>query len=285
MTSPSGADLSHLLVRRLAPSELAAIQDLAYGRDWYYPDRTWQLLFDVGELHGIFGEHGELLSVGTLTRFGEQLATIGMVMTDPGFEGRGLSRRVMQRLLERAGEAQVTLYATSVGRPLYEKLGFAATGTNSMYIGRPTPAPPAQRSRPAVPADLPGILDLDAQAMGIDRSHLVVRLFDYADQLRVIENARQIIAYGGSWRASDKLVIGPIIATQTAEAIALLDDIAATSRGTLRLEASSERPAMAEWATARGLTEVGTTTAMVIRPQPLLSKRDFWHVPLSVAIN
>ncbi|MEV6104261.1 GNAT family N-acetyltransferase [Streptomyces sp. NPDC051940] len=285
MTSPSSPDLSRLPLRRLATSELAAVQDLAYGRDWYYPDRTWQLLFDIGELHGVIGPRGRLLSVGALTRFGAELAAIGMVMTDPGFEGRGLSRRVMEHLLERAGSAQVTLYATSAGRPLYEKLGFAATASSTMYVGRPTAVAPAGLSRRAEPADLPGILELDQRAMGVDRSQLLVRLFDYAEQLRVVDSGGRIAAYGGAWRGADKLVIGPVIATRTADALALLDDITASARGVLRLEAHSERPHLAEWATAHGLREQAVITPMALRAHPLPGERALWHLPLSVAIN
>ncbi|WP_419999722.1 GNAT family N-acetyltransferase [Streptomyces boninensis] len=285
MPLPSSTDPARLPVRRLATAELAAVQDLAYGRDWYYPDRTWRLLFDVGELHGVFAPGGELLSVGALTRFGAELAAIGMVMTDPGCEGRGLSRRVMERLVERAGSGQVTLYATSAGRPLYEKLGFAATGANTMYVGHPTDVTASGRSRPAEPADLPGILELDARAMGVDRSQLLVRLFDYAEQLRVIESEGRLIAYGGAWRGSDKLVIGPLIATGNAEALALVDDIAATSRGAFRLEAHGDRPHLAEWATGHGLRPQADITPMALLTQPPPGDRDLWHLPMSVAIN
>ncbi|NGN62352.1 GNAT family N-acetyltransferase [Streptomyces sp. A7024] len=286
MALSSSTDLSRLPVRRLATSELAAIQDLAYGRDWYYPDRTWQLLFDVGELHGIAGPRGELLAVGAVTRFGAELAAIGMVMTDPGFEGRGLSRRVMERLVERAGAAaQVTLYATTAGRPLYEKLGFAATASSVMYVGRPAGVTPAGRSRPAEPADLPAILELDARAMGVDRSQLLIRLFDYADQLRVIESDGRLLAYGGAWRGADKLVIGPVIAEDDAGALALLDDIASSARGTLRLEAHSDRPHLTKWATDHGLREQATITPMALLDRPLPGERALWHIPLSVAIN
>ncbi|SDL30804.1 GNAT family N-acetyltransferase [Streptomyces indicus] len=285
MPAPEPTDLSQLPIRRLASTELAAIQDLAYGRDWYYPDRTWQLLFGIGELHGVFDGHGRLLSVGALSRFGARLAAIGMVMTDPGHEGRGLSRRVMSRLIERAGDAQVTLYATTAGRPLYEKLGFTATGSSTMFTGRPVAVTPSGRSRPAVPADLPRLLELDARAMGVDRSPLLIRLFDYADRLRVIEEDGRLLAYGGAWRGSDKVVIGPLIAHRDQDALDLLDDIAASVRGTVRLEAHSERPHLAEWATAHKLGEQATITPMALRDQALPGERELWHVPFSVAVN
>ena len=59
-----------------------------------------------------------------LTRYGGGLAAVGMMLVAAQREGRGLGRRLMTHLLDRAGDATVFLTATPLGRPLYEKLGF-----------------------------------------------------------------------------------------------------------------------------------------------------------------
>lgn len=276
-------DVSHLPVRRLAPCELGAIQALAYGRDWLYPDSTWGFLFDIGEIHGVFDEEGDLLTTATLVRFGPHLASVGMVLTDPRFEGRGLGRRIMRRLLDRADGAAVILYATAQGRPLYEKLGFVPLAESTIYKGVPELAdarPP--RSRSATPDDLPGMLALDVEAVGADRSDMVVRLFDYAHELRLIERDNRVVAYGGSWRTVDSLVLGPVLAADGADAVALLDDLVRRARGPLRMEAHSDRPHVHRWAAENGLDQQQTLTAMAIGP-PLPGNWDRWHVPLSLA--
>ncbi|MQY10224.1 hypothetical protein SRB5_03310 [Streptomyces sp. RB5] len=191
----------------------------------------------------------------------------------------------MERLLERAGRAQVTLVATKAGRPLYEKLGFGATATNTMYVGHPTSVTPDGRSRAATTGDLPGILELDQRAMGVDRAALLVRLFDYTERLYVVERADRVVAYGGAWRGSDKVIVGPLIAERTDDALALLDDLAASVRGSFRLEAHSERPHLVRWAVAHGLREQAVITPMALRDEPLPGERGLWHLPLSVAVN
>lgn len=276
-------DVSHLPVRRLAPCELGAIQALAYRRDWFYPDSTWEFLFDIGEIHGVFDEEGDLLTTATLVRFGLQLASVGMVLTDPRLEGRGLGRRVMQRLLDRAGDAAVILYATAQGRPLYEKLGFVPLAESTIYKGVPelADAQPPQ-SRPATPNDLIGMLALDGEALGADRSDMVVRLFDYAHELRLIERDNRVVAYGGSWRTVDSLVLGPVLAENGADAVALLDDLARRVRGPLRVEAHGDRPHVHKWAAEHGLDQQRALSAMAIGP-PLPGNWDRWHAPLSLA--
>jgi GNAT superfamily N-acetyltransferase len=52
------------------------------------------------------------------------------VYTDPAWRGRGAAELLMRRVIAWAGEAgmhTLVLHASDAGRPLYERLGFAAT--------------------------------------------------------------------------------------------------------------------------------------------------------------
>ena len=52
------------------------------------------------------------------------------IWTDPDFRGQGIARRILDILTAEAGKRgclTVSLHATAMGRPLYEKYGFAAT--------------------------------------------------------------------------------------------------------------------------------------------------------------
>jgi GNAT superfamily N-acetyltransferase len=72
---------------------------------------------------------------GRAIRSGEQGLVIN-VYTEPAYRRRGLAERVMRALLawsETRGLASVILHASDDGRPLYERLGFAAT--NEMRWG------------------------------------------------------------------------------------------------------------------------------------------------------
>ncbi len=59
------------------------------------------------------------------------------VYTDPAWRGHGVAELLMQRVIRWAGEAgmdTLVLHASTAGRPLYEKLGFAAT-SEMRYAG------------------------------------------------------------------------------------------------------------------------------------------------------
>lgn len=56
------------------------------------------------------------------------------VYTDPVWRGHGVAELLMRRVIRWAGEAgmdTVVLHASTAGRPLYEKLGFAATSESA----------------------------------------------------------------------------------------------------------------------------------------------------------
>lgn len=52
------------------------------------------------------------------------------VYTDPSYRGQGIARTMVNKLIEDAwakGATEISLDATTMGRPLYEKLGFKAS--------------------------------------------------------------------------------------------------------------------------------------------------------------
>ena len=61
-----------------------------------------------------------------LTRYGSDLAAIGMMLVADRHGRKGLGGRLLRHALAQAGDAVVYLTATAYGRPLYERLGFRA---------------------------------------------------------------------------------------------------------------------------------------------------------------
>ena len=186
-----------MTIRTLTLADLPACLALAADRDWQPEEHKWRLLLEGGEAFGIDDDDGGGLAGSVvLTRYGDALAAVGMMLVAARREGRGLGRRLMTHLLDRAGDATVFLTATPLGRPLYEKLGVPPIGTLTTYVGplrrRARPASRARRS----PADLEPILALDAAAYGADRSGLLRRYLALAEHVRVVERDGALVAYG-----------------------------------------------------------------------------------------
>ena len=130
-------------VRRLGPDDLRHCVRLSVDRGWLPGKAKWSLLLEVSEVFGIdapdgadgTGGDGALAGAVVLTRYGTDLASVGMMLVAARYGGRGLGRALMEHLLAEAGDATVTLFATDLGKPLYDKLGFRTIRRSAAFTG------------------------------------------------------------------------------------------------------------------------------------------------------
>ena len=209
-------------VRRLGPDDLKRCVALSVDRGWSPEQSKWSLLLAASEVFGVDAPDGRgLAGAVVLTRWAADYASVGMMLVAARYGRRGLGRALMEHLVRAAGDgATVTLFATDMGRPLYEKLGFAAVRRNVSFVGRFRPSRGASQAaspagspgsvRPAAEADLPAILALDLAAFGADRSQILTRLPALADQVAVFfaggdPAGTGIAGYAAAWRVAPAL--------------------------------------------------------------------------------
>lgn len=291
-------------VRRLRPDDLRHCVRLSVDRGWLPEQAKWSLLLEVAEVFGIDapdggdGGDGALAGAVVLTRYGTDLASVGMMLVAARYGRLGLGRALMEHLLAEAGDATVTLFATDLGQPLYDKLGFRTIRRSAAFIGQfragPFPAEPAataatadnskMRTRPAAAADMASIIDVDKAAFGADRSRLLRRLPAFAGRLRVLETGCGVAGFAAAWQNHTSTVIGPVVAPDGAAARRLIGDLAAGIRGHVRLDLDPDRPGLPAWAVRHGLQPAGLNAVMAYgdRPPPGDPARLF--TPISIAL-
>lgn len=257
--------LSALPIRPLTMGDLLSCADLAENRGWPREERKWGLLLAAGTGYGIDDPDGKgLAACSVLTSYGPDLAAIGLLLVAEQHTRQGLAQRLMAHVSEAADGTPLSLYATSLGRPLYEKLGFTTVGRTETLRGRwrsPEPAGPVQTRR-AVGADLPSLVRLDTEVFGADRTHLLTRLPAFADQLQVAFDGPAITGYAARWPTSATDVIGPLIAPDTETAKALVSALAGGTDRSLRLDVDARHEELLAWLHERGLETVKGCTAM-----------------------
>jgi hypothetical protein len=205
-----------------------------------------------------------------------------MMLVDPAHGGRGLGRALMGHALAVAGDATVALFATSAGRPLYERVGFVTLAENRSFRGR-YGGEASGLTEPATDTDRPEILDLDRAVTGCDRGRMLEAYTSMAEQLRVRRDEGAITGYAGMWRRGDVAVIGPVIAENSDTAIALGADLAASAGGDVRIEVGDGRAELAAWAAATGLAHASTTSVMTLGGRALPGDRSRWFMPVTLA--
>ena len=139
-------------IRRLGPGDLKRCVGLSVDRGWLPERSKWSLLLAASETFGVDAPDARgLAGAVVLTRWGADLASVGMMLVAARYGRCGLGRALMEHVIAEAGGATVTLFATDMGRPLYEKLGFQPVRRNVSFVGAFRPAGRAPARRPGRP--------------------------------------------------------------------------------------------------------------------------------------
>ncbi|MFC4501224.1 MULTISPECIES: GNAT family N-acetyltransferase [Streptomyces] len=291
MPTPSPAALP---IRRLTHRDLVACADLSEDRGWPREEHKWSLLLSAGKGYGIDAPEGGLVSACVATEYGPHdrpaLGAIGMMLVAERYARQGIGRRLMRHVVSVMGPTPLTLHATPNGRPLYEELGFKATGRAEMVRGRFDPG--AVRAgglssgivtRAATAEDLTAILRLDEEVFGVDRTHVITRLPAFADQLRIAEDNGRIVGFAAAWPNMDTQVVGPLIARDTETAKELLASLAARTDRPLRTDIDVRHEELLAWVKERGLAPIAFNTVMTYGIADLPGDWSRRFAPLTVA--
>ncbi|MFD7131054.1 GNAT family N-acetyltransferase [Streptomyces sp. NPDC059894] len=278
-----------LPVRRLTHRDLTACADLSEDRGWPREEHKWGLLLSAGKGFGIDDPGGGLLGACVVTEYGPHgrpaLGAIGMVLVAERYARQGVGRHLMRHVVAEMGTTPLTLHATPNGLPLYEELGFKATGRAEMVLGHFTPGgqKPGVLTRAATAEDLTAILRLDEEVFGTDRTLVIARLPAFADQMRVAEDNGRIIGYAAAWPNMDTHVVGPLIARDTETAMALVTALAAHTDRPLRTDIDVRHTDLLAWVKERGLRSVAFNTVMTYGTTELPGDWSRRFAPLTVA--
>lgn len=255
----------------MGPQHLEGAHLLSSQARWPHRREDWQMLLHLSEGR-VLVDVGRVLATIFLTPFGEDVATINMVIVSESLRGRGIGKALMHEALTLAGNRECRLVATSDGLPLYRKLGFVETGEILQHQGPLAIVPP----RPdgvdwADFADREQIVALDRQALDADRHRLIDRLMTDG-RLAVIRQNGAVVGYAAIRDFGRGRVVGPVVAPSQAEAIALLSFLFSTCNvgDFLRVDTDSNS-GIADWLIAHGLVHVGGGIAM-IRPGKTLPR-------------
>jgi GNAT superfamily N-acetyltransferase len=164
-------------LRLLKAEDVSAAFQMSAQANWEQTEEDWRMLLDLSPEGCLAMElDGRLVATTTLLVYERRLAWVGMVLTRPEYQRRGLARGLLARALEladRRGIETVKLDATEQGLPLYEKFGFRFEEEVERWL---RPGEGVARLSASQPQTEKPWRDSDLQAFGADRSRLLDRL-------------------------------------------------------------------------------------------------------------
>ena len=153
------------MLRPLSEEDVAGALGLSTQAGWNQTADDWLRLVRLAPDACWCVEQDRLVvSTATLVAYGDELGWLGMVLTHPSYQRRGLARSLLDQLLSHRPRT-VKLDATDAGKPLYASLGFVDEAPIERWHRPPAPIEAEPCDRGPAPAGL------DREAFGAKRTH------------------------------------------------------------------------------------------------------------------
>ena len=263
-----GSESNGVIAMRV--DHLDQAQGLSLALKWPYRLEDWKFAFELGRGFAVEAE-GKLLGTALWWPYGEDFATIGMIIVSPDAQRQGIGGKLMAALLADAAGRRMTLITTKDGEPLYTKLGFARCGFITQHQAVLDHVPAIDTSVPvraATPGDRSAIDAVDAAASGMDRRVLLDALLGVADAV-VVERDGGISGYGCVRRWGRGVVIGPVVAASAQDAKAIVAVLASAYEGVFVRIDVTETSGLAPWLEEIGLPQVDRAPIMALGAAPV----------------
>lgn len=252
-------------LRAMGPDDLSAAYELSREQQWPHREKDWDRMLDLGQ--GVIAEsEGRIVGTTMWWTFGEDVASIGMVIVSKDVQGQGLGRQLMNAALEQIGERTVLLNATAEGLNLYRALGFETVGSVYQHQGAAFSVPipdliPNERVAPMKAGEISDIVELDRHATGLNRGRAVEYLCSYTQGVVLNRDGNQA-GYALFRRFGRGYAIGPTVAPDIGGAKALISHWLGSNAGMFcRLDVPDDS-GLSGWLDEMGLPCVGRVTRM-----------------------
>lgn len=252
--------------RRFAARDVPAARRLSEAVGWAHREEDWEFVRALGS-GWVAVAGGGVRGTALTWRHDSRYGSIGMVIVEPGWQGQGVGRQLVERALATLGDRSLTLNGTVAGRRMYERLGFRVVGTLEQHQGVPGNVAPTrlgrgERLRPVGASDVPRLVKLGLAASGIRRAKLMRALLAVSEGI-AIDRGDETVGFALCRRFGHGRVVGPVVAPDAVRAQALIGHWAAVHAGTFLRTDVDGTLGLGPWLTELGLPEVDTALTMV----------------------
>ncbi|CAK9885270.1 MAG: hypothetical protein XXXJIFNMEKO3_01666 [Candidatus Erwinia impunctatus] len=256
---------------RIVPFESAfSTQAAALSKKvgWPHREEDWLAALQLGAGIAALADD-KLVGTALYWRWGQNYASLGLVIVDPAWQGRGIGHQLVGSIVTLLSDCTIRLSATSAGQTLYEKHGFVAQGHMQQWqcLSLPRVQSPElsekQVLREASHDDLLRLTQLDFSAHGQYRPRLLSSLLQGEPRVIVLEEQRKVQAYAVMRRFGLGQMIGPVVSQTLSQAQQLMAYLMATQQGCFVRSDIVEETGLGVWMQESGLQQRDRTAIMV----------------------
>lgn len=249
---------------------------LSDAAGWNQTGDDWQIFIRHGQTIGYRNSEGQLVATAAALPYTGGMGWISMVLVAQDWRHKGLATQLLDgcvKYLQQMSAVPV-LDATPAGAPVYRRIGFEACFELARWEGNAstavTPVPDAVRLADA--DDLQSMVALDTMACGIDRRYLLTDfLFRDASRAWIARDGLGFVITRQGHRATQ---VGPLVATDRASALVLLDAALSGASGPVFLDVPERWTSLASWLVRRGFTRQRPFVRMALGPASVSAAND-----------
>jgi hypothetical protein len=254
-------------LNHVSESDIAGCMALSSEAGWNQMPDDWALFMRHGTVFGLAGTNGKPVATGAILPYSGGFAWISMVLVTASRRRARIGTSILETCcseLERRASVAV-LDATPAGERVYRPLGFEPISALSRWQGEGGPGgnEPPMTTRRMNESDLGVIAEIDAAAFGAHRAFLLESFFQRAPQLAFTTQKLDGFVLARPGRIATQ--IGPLIAANRADALALLRAALGAARGPVFLDVADRWEAVAEFLRQRAFTVQRPYLRMVLR--------------------
>lgn len=243
---------------------------------WNQTEDDWAFLISQNQGFCLVACNKELV-VGSVTamKYGNNLAWIGMMLVDQEFRGQGISKLLLNTVIEKLQNCDsVKLDATKAGIPVYTKLGFTAEyeicrmTTLALSVDEQVPFEnPDYEIQPVDNLNLDEVSALDQRFYGADRSQLFQFLMKQQNgNCWCLKQGNSLRGYVFCRKGSQYLQIGPLLAKSTAVAKILLTKVFQNLSGKpVLVDVLKQQDELVDWLISIGFVEQRSFMRMYLK--------------------
>jgi len=244
--SAAARDVTVQPLARLDTPALAMLESLVADSGWNQVAADWELFHAAGSIHVVRDASGAIVASGAVLPMNEPapgasgVSWISMILVHSSQRGQGLGRAVFAHCLQKVRDSGriAMLDATPAGEALYRQFGFEPLWRLTRWRREPRAA-----IAPALVQDvasITAIVDLDRQAQGFERPHVLAHLLGRPSS-RCVRSADALALVRAGRTAHH---VGPLLASSEAAGASLFTHVSDAIDGALLADVPDERPAM-----------------------------------------
>ncbi len=267
-------DAFDITLRDIGGIDVEQLHALSVAVGWPHRDGDWRTLLDLGQGIAAVDEIGRVIGTVMWLRYGPGFTMVGMLITSPRLQEHGAGRWLMERAHELNRGSAFGLTATHAARRLYRSMGYGyerkILQCQGQVVGIPAPVRVEGTVRAIRAEDHESLLSLDREAMGCDRS-VVFRHILPVSTGQVLVREGRIVAFALCRRFGRERVIGPVVASTEAEAIAVCRPFVELHMGSfLRVDTLDCHKMFADFLVASGMQIYDSVTSMGLGRAPFM---------------